>query len=544
MWKSNQHTIRINNKHGTSTNPIIIKANSTDGHVLKGDAANIFQIRTSTHFIIEDLNIVGLVDSIPLEDAWLHRFDYKIDGDDTVYQREDPNATSAEIEGKTYPDISNLNVFRPTLFTTNGLLVQSSRYITVRNCQVGYAPGTGLRVQSSDFVNVENNKVHNSSRRSSVGNHGMVIHSVTNNVGGDVVSDDGYRINITGNEVYDNYNEVYSWSELKTFITPHIDEGKGITIQKTDASFDNGSGRILIANNVVYGNGFSGVHTNYATKVDILHNTAVENTRTGKGVNTGISVSDSSNVNVINNVAYSTNDFGGNVYSTDMDDLAASQIIFASNIAVGNLSNRLDSNDFFVSTDGALLLQSSAPYRLASGSPAENVGDASTLSIVPLDKDGTARSNPPDLGAYEIQLGTPTPSSMSVSPSAPPTTETIVSVSPSESPSSTSNSPTANICFDSSLKIRMKIRKRKFAWKNCTWVAQNPNKCQSLGVAKSCPSACGTCDVCADSPYKFRLVRKNGRKNLVKCSWVKKKRNNRCSLVGVSDICRSTCGMC
>jgi hypothetical protein len=70
---------------------------------------------------------------------------------------------------------------------------------------------------------------------------------------------------ITGNKVFDNFNEVYSWSELKTFITPHIDEGKGLAIQKSskiDSDFN--FGHILIANNVAFGNGFSGIHTNFA----------------------------------------------------------------------------------------------------------------------------------------------------------------------------------------------------------------------------------------------------------------------------------------
>lgn len=402
VWKS-ENTIRINNVHGTASNPIVIKGDTPTGHTLRGDSDNIFQLRVSTYVVVEDLNIIGEVENIPLQDAWDHRFDYKVQGDDvTVYQRADPSLSAEAIEALVLPDISSLSVIRPSYYTTNGLLVQSSRYVTVKNCRVGYAPGTGLRIQSSDFVTVEGNLVHNSSRRSSVGNHGMVIHSVTNTVGGVTVSDEGYRINILGNTVRDNYNEVYSWSELKTFISPHIDEGKGIIIQKTDSTFDSGTGRILIANNVAYANGFSGVHTNYATKVDIYHNTVIENSATGRGVNVGISVSDSSKVNVKNNVGYSQNNFGGFTYNTDSADLTTDQIVFASNLVVGDLSNSLDTNDFIVSTSVNLGLQGAPDYRLSSGSSAEGLGDPSVLSIVPTDKDGTTRNNPPDLGAYEI----------------------------------------------------------------------------------------------------------------------------------------------
>jgi hypothetical protein len=527
IWKNNQHTIRINNKHGTETNPIVIKGDSPDGHVLHGDADNIFQLRTSTYIILEDLNIEGEVNNISLDDAWTHRFDYMIQGDSEVYQREDPNASESDIEGKTYPDISQLNILRPSYYTTNGLLVQSCRYVIVRNCRVGYAPGTGLRIQSSDFVTVENNIVHNSSRRSSVGNHGMVIHSVTNNVGGVTINDNGYRIKIIGNTVHENYNEVYSWSSLKTFITPHIDEGKGITVQKTDSNFDNGSGRILIANNLVYGNGFSGVHTNFATKVDIYHNTAVENTASGKGVNVGISVSDSSDVNVINNVAYSTNDFNGNVYSTDIDNPVDENIIFASNVAVGNINQRLDENDFIIASVATLKMESSAPYRLFTGSLGENVGDSTVLSTVPLDKDGMTRSNPPDLGAFEIDL------SLTLSPTTTPSPTTL-ELTPTPSTSVTSNGN----CVDSPLSLLFNGRER-----NCEWAGRRIKRCKKSSIASHCPVTCDSCNVnqCTDSSISFN-VEEIGK--IKTCLWASKNPDVRCQNGGVEETCRRSCNTC
>lgn len=69
-------------------------------------------------------------------------------------------------------------------------------------------------------------------------------------------------------QVRDNYNEVYSWSELKDFIHPYIDEGKGFTIQKSSAANSGWTyGRFRIANNICYGNGFSGIHVRWPTGV-------------------------------------------------------------------------------------------------------------------------------------------------------------------------------------------------------------------------------------------------------------------------------------
>lgn len=421
IWKIEQ-TIRINNVHGTYENPIVIRGDTPTGHTLKGDGGIVFQLRVSSHVVLEDLNLLGEVQNIPLQDAWDHRFDYMVEDDPTVYQRLDPALTPEQIEaiGNTLPDISNQVIIRPSYYSTDGLLVQSSRYVTVRNCRVGYMPGTGLRIQSSDFVNVENNIVHNSSRRGSVGNHGMVIHSVTNKVDGLTVNDEGYRVNIVGNTVYENFNEVYSWSSLKTFVTPHIDEGKGITVQKTDSTFDTGTGRILIANNVVYANGFSGIHTNYATKVDIYFNTAIENTASGTGTNVGISVSDSLKCNVINNIAYSTNTFGGKVYSTDSTDLAGNEIVFKKNLAVGTIDSIFDAGDFIMATASELGLMSAPEYRVSNTSIAVDAGDASVLSLVPLDKDGNTRDSNPDLGAYEVVHLTPMTSSPTKSPTSLP----------------------------------------------------------------------------------------------------------------------------
>ena len=45
VWKDD-HTIRINGIHGTADNPIVVKGDTPTGHFLRGDAVNIFQLRT------------------------------------------------------------------------------------------------------------------------------------------------------------------------------------------------------------------------------------------------------------------------------------------------------------------------------------------------------------------------------------------------------------------------------------------------------------------------------------------------------------------
>ncbi len=112
--------------------------------------------------MLENLNIVGEVLSIPLQEAFDKRFDYKREGDDTVYQSVDPELPPEQIEVMTLPVLTG-TIYRPSRYTTNGLLVQTCQYVVVENCTIGYMPGTGLHVQSSDYVDIIKNTVHNSS---------------------------------------------------------------------------------------------------------------------------------------------------------------------------------------------------------------------------------------------------------------------------------------------------------------------------------------------------------------------------------------------
>ena len=149
------------------------------------------------------------------------------------------------------------------------------------------------------------------------------------------------------NVVHHNYNEIYSWVGTKDLITPHIDEGKGISLQRNE-EFTNG-GRILVANNVAYWNGYSGVHSNDGYNIDFIHNTAYMNSYTNSvtykdgeksGNNVGISFSNCENCSIINNIAVIDTSFanlesdGWVGYPIGVSDLVGDTII-SSNIVYG-----------------------------------------------------------------------------------------------------------------------------------------------------------------------------------------------------------------
>eukprot|EP00957_Ditylum_brightwellii_P034005 2575554-Ditylum_brightwellii.AAC.1 len=178
-------------------------------------------------------------------------------------------------------------------------------------------PGGGIRVSKSEYVDVINNHVHNTSRKSFSGTHGIVATDTLDVRGGTRSGQAKYRTRILGNTVHHNYNEIYSWAPGKDFIHPKIDEGKGISLQRNQ-EWKYG-GRILVANNVAYYNGYSGIHNNDGDNVDFFSNTAYMNSYTASvtydyhngGGNIGISISDGKDCKIGNNIAVVDTDVGG-----------------------------------------------------------------------------------------------------------------------------------------------------------------------------------------------------------------------------------------
>jgi autotransporter-associated beta strand protein len=396
IWKE-EETIRIDGLNGTAAKPITIRALTPGSVLLKGDGTRIFQLRNSSHVVVRDLVIEGEVRNIPLAEAKQYQFAYK-DAAGVVRYRVDPSLTDAQIAAITnLPKLSFAQ--RPSRYTTDGLLIQSCSNVEVAACTISYMPGTGLRFQSSDLFKALGNTVHNCSRRSAVGNHGFTIHSATSTADGNT----GHRIVVSGNRIYDNYNEIYSWSELKSFINPVIDEGKGFTIQKSTVTDANWMiGRMLVSNNMAWGNGFSGFHVNQADRVDLFNNTAYNNNRTGHGVNTGISA-EGNDIRIVNNVAVSVNGFGGNAISATTD---TTNLVINNNLVTGSMNSKADAADANTLTVAAASLASvfedpaTADFRLKAGSPA--VGKALVANAPLVDILGATRDAAPDLGAYEF----------------------------------------------------------------------------------------------------------------------------------------------
>ena len=420
IWKTDSNngtTVRINNVNGTANAWITISPYPGESVVFEGDGDITFSIRSSSYIKVQGFDIKGVADKIPVELAWKFWGTYRyLSGGSYIYgdRKSDICAvygispcTGAPPEvlttGETYmglPDISALSVERPNIFGGKGLLVQLSHHVEIVGNSIHDFPGGGLRVTQSDYVNVTGNNVFNNSGRASVGTHGMVAEGLTAQSGSNTVVQ---KMNISGNQIYSNYNELYSWVQSKTIVTTHIDEGKGLALLRTSVAESNFKGIIRVENNLAWDNGKSGIHTNDVDKAEIINNTVFSNGHTNiynpsltGGTNAGISIQSSNDIKIINNVVVVSDG-----YFSDLKALSEGQ-----NCTGEEVSNNLvwggAASDFaggYTTADPLFTDMSSQNVRLMSTSPAINAGRSDVAP--PTDFDGLTRNAPPEIGAYE-----------------------------------------------------------------------------------------------------------------------------------------------
>lgn len=399
-WRQ-ETTARISNKDGAPGNYIVVMPYNNEQVIIKSDGQFGFQINGSSYIKVQGLELYGEGENITMAAALQYQFAFRRNVNSPAaypglgYENRLPPGTNTDQTG--LEDISALTIFRPFYYFTHGLVVQGSHHIDVVNNKSHHFPGEGIRFAGCDYINATGNTIYENSHKSSNGGHGMSCYTLNS-----IDANNGVKILIARNKVYSNYCEVASWSELKTIFTATIDEGKGLTIQRSTAAGNWNNGRIRFENNICYDNGLSGIHVNEGDRVDIVNNTLYLNNHTGDGNNLGISV-DGDDIKIYNNIVQSNLGWGGFTISATG---ATTNLIVSNNLVNGNLDadvNAVDVNTIFGTAQ--FVNAAANNFHLLGTSLGINNALASVAPAV--DYDLLNRGSQPDCGALEYFTALP-----------------------------------------------------------------------------------------------------------------------------------------
>ncbi len=146
-------------------------------------------------------------------------------------------------------------------------------HVTIQNMIIHDVPGGGIAVDDADYVTVQNNLVYNTSNWSPYGDSAISVYEPH-----DIDAATGYKISILRNTTFNN-------SELVPCVCRDykaVSDGNGIIIDDNMDTQASGTrtpyhGRTLVAYNISFGNGGSGIHAYSSQHIDILNNTAYDN---------------------------------------------------------------------------------------------------------------------------------------------------------------------------------------------------------------------------------------------------------------------------
>jgi hypothetical protein len=196
---------------------------------------------------------------------------------------------------------SNLSNY---LTSANGIVVgcgggatpTTYSHVVIKNNAVHDAPGAGIATCYADYITIRHNTTYLNAYWSPYANSGISIWEMRDT---DHVT--GYKNFVLDNVSYGNREYI------PFYAVGSITDGNGIIVDDNKNTQSNKvpyGGRTLVANNISYMNGGSGIHTYASAHVDIVFNTTYENNQT-PSLNEGqIFANTGTDVNILNNILY------------------------------------------------------------------------------------------------------------------------------------------------------------------------------------------------------------------------------------------------
>ncbi|MFD2615435.1 right-handed parallel beta-helix repeat-containing protein [Paenibacillus gansuensis] len=278
---------------------------------------------------------------------------------------------------------------------TNGIYIKpdaaadvaNPHHIIIRNNTVHDVAGGGISAQDADYITIENNTVYNNSWYTLYATSGISI-LTPKNTDSNTTS---YRNVVRNNRVYNNKTLV-KWEK-----TLDYSDGNGIIIDSTkNVSY---TGKTLVTNNLSYNNGGSGIHSFKSAKVDIINNTAYNNS---SQLDYGeIFALYSDNVNISNNILFART---GRKINQDYQNtnLAINHNIYHNGNPAISGTNDIWGDPLFVNAAGG-------DFHVQIGSKAIDSGTTNLAPANDFAYSPRPRGAGPDRGAYESQnlIGNP-----------------------------------------------------------------------------------------------------------------------------------------
>ncbi|MCX4918904.1 right-handed parallel beta-helix repeat-containing protein [Streptomyces sp. NBC_00687] len=356
--KSNAADVLLISRSGRAGAPITFQAYPGQHPIINPVGAwNGIRVNGASHIIIRGLEIKGDSANISLRDAER--------GASTKNGKYNTNCLSID---------------------KNKASGATPHHIDILNNTVHHCPGGGIGASDVDHLTIDRNHVYSNAWYSVFGNSGISILTARDSDAGDPRK---YKIRITNNTAHDNETKV-KWEGCRCY-----SDGNGIIVDTLKGH--NYQGRVLVANNVSYDNGGSGIHSYKSQHVDIVNNTAYQNGRsTRMNSYANIFAVDSKDVRLLNNVSYGRPGQATNSKSRNVD------VTYDYNVYFGGKAPEVKGPHDLI-TDPKIVkpgTRTAKPvFSLQKDSPA--VGSAAALSEVKTDITGARRdADTPDRGAF------------------------------------------------------------------------------------------------------------------------------------------------
>jgi hypothetical protein len=365
-YKSTNYTILAISRSGTAGAPITYRAYPGERPLLRSTLGKNYhgiEIRSASYIVIDGFDIQGHLSEVTTAMAQKELDDFKA------------GITPGAVASSSGISVESRDPAKPI-----------AHHIVIRNNRVFEHPLGGINAMGADWVTIANNRISDIGRYSSYGGSAISVLSPRDS---DTNTSD-YKFVIDGNQVSEAVND-YPCS-CAGFKQPT--DGNGIILD----SYGSYQGRSLVVNNLSFNNGGRGIHVFKAGNADIVFNTASLNSQkqiTGDGE---ITVQNSQNVRVFNNIMVAPIDRPANT------TLGSTGVDFSHNIVFGGNrftstggSNRLGVNPLLQGGSGV------DAYRLMAASPAANSAAATAVAVPAQDLFGATRprSGTADVGAVE-----------------------------------------------------------------------------------------------------------------------------------------------